>query len=132
MSRFAISPGAASTRTGRLIRLMAASALLTASCATLSPNTATDPNRLPPILAQDEIIQPYTKLGTVEVSRERLGHIDDLKNESDEWAYDALGAEAAKMGADAVILPEVRAEKGTYLFIPSTSIKAKGIAIRFN
>lgn len=119
-------------RTGRLIRLMAASALLTTACATLTPATAPDPNTLPPILSQDEIIRPYTKLGTVEVSRKRLGHIDDLKNEADEWAHDALGAEAARMGADAVIFPEVRAEKGKYILFPSTSIKAKGVAIRFN
>ena len=121
-----------STRSGRIVRLIAASALLSASCATLTPATAPDPNTLPPILAQDEIIRPYTKLGTVEVSRERLGHIDDLKGEADEWALDALGAEAAKMGADAIILPEVRVEKGKYILFPSTSIKAKGIAIRFN
>lgn len=120
------------TLRGRLVRLVAASALLTASCATLNPAPPPDPNTLPPILAQDEILRPYTKIGTVEVSRQRLGHVDDLKNEADEWAHDALGAEGAKLGADAIILPEVRAEKGTYLFFPSTSIKAKGIAIRFN
>lgn len=132
MTRPATVSNSASTRTGRLIRLMAASALLTTACATLTPATAPDPNTLPPILAQDEIMRPYTKLGTVEVSRERLGHIDDLNNEADEWAFDALGAEAAKIGADAIIFPEVRAEKGKYLLVPSTSIKAKGIAIRFN
>lgn len=132
MTRPATAPGPAPTTPGRLVRLMAVFALLTAGCATLAPATAPDPNRLPPILAQDEIIKPYTKLGTVEVSLERLGHIDDLKNQADEWALDALGAEAAKLGADAVILPEVRAEKGNYFLIPSTSIKAKGIAIRFN
>ncbi|CAG0981649.1 hypothetical protein [Geobacter sp.] len=132
MARPTTIPGATTTRTGRLIRLMAASAILTAACATLTPTSAPDPNTLPPILSQDEIFRPYTKLGTVEVSRERLGHIDDLTNEADEWAFDALGAEAAKLGADAIILPEVRAEKGTYLFIPSTAIKAKGIAIKFN
>ncbi|ABB30984.1 hypothetical protein GeomeDRAFT_3079 [Geobacter metallireducens RCH3] len=132
MTRPAPITGSASPRLGRLARLLAASALLTAACATLTPTTALDPNKLPPILAQDEIIRPYTKIGTVEVSRERLGHIDDLKNEADEWAYDALGAEAAKLGADAIILPEVQAKKGSYLFFPSTSIKAKGIAIRFN
>ena len=130
MTRPATASNHAPTRPGRLVRLMAASALLTAACATLSP--APDPNRLPPILTQDEIIRPYTKLGTVEVSLERLGHIDDIRNEADEWAFDALGAEGAKMGADAIILPEIRAEKGKYLLFPSTSIKAKGIAIRFN
>lgn len=131
MARPAAIPGA-TNRPGKLIRLMAASAILTAACATITPTTTRDPNTLPPILSQDEIFRPYTKLGTVEVSRERLGHIDDLTNEADEWAFDALGAEAAKLGADAIILPEVRAEKGTYFLIPSTSIKAKGIAIRFN
>lgn len=132
MSRPATASTSSSNLRGRLVRLVAASALLTAACATLTPATLPDPNTLPPILAQDEIIRPYTKIGTVEVSRERLGHIDDLKNEADEWAHDALGAEGAKLGADAIILPEVRAEKGKYLIFPSTSIKAKGIAIRFN
>ena len=132
MSRPAPAPGSASTRPSRLIRLVAASALLTAACATLTPGTAPNPNRLPPILAQDEIIRPYTKIGTVEVSIERMGHIDDLKNEADEWAHDALATEAAKLGADAVILPDIRASKGKYFLFPSTSIKAKGIAIRFN
>lgn len=102
--------------------------LLLTACAGLYP---TPSDQLPPILAQDELFRPYVKVGTVQVSRERLGHIDDLQDEADDWAYDALGSEAAKMGADAVILPEIRAEKGFYLFFPTTEITAKGIAIRF-
>jgi len=132
MTRPATASTPSSPLRGRLVRLVTASALLTTACATLTPATSPTPNSLPPILAQDEIIRPYTKIGTVEVSRQRLGHVDDLKNETDEWVQDALGAEGAKLGADAIILPEVRAEKGTYLIFPSTSIKAKGIAIRFN
>ncbi|AJE02830.1 hypothetical protein [Geobacter pickeringii] len=101
-----------------------------AACATVPPS-ATNGRELPPILAQDEIFRPYVKLGTVEVTRERFGAIDDLRNEADDWANEALETEAAKLGADAVILPEIRGEKSSYLFFPVTEIKAKGVAIKF-
>ncbi|BDV43902.1 lipoprotein [Geotalea uraniireducens] len=112
----------------RTILCSACLLLLLAACAGLTP---TPSGQLPPILAQDELFRPYVKVGTVEVSRERLGHLDDLQDEADDWANDALASEAAKMGADAVILPEIHAEKSYYLFFPTTEIKAKGIAIRF-
>ena len=111
--------------------LISAIFLLATACATM-PSTATDERELPPILAQDEIFRPYVKLGAVEVTRERMGHVEDLTNEADEWANEALAAEAAKLGADAVVLPEMRAEKNSYLFFPVTTIKVKGVAIRFH
>lgn len=113
-------------------RLLLSMLLLLATACTTMTSTATDERDLPPILAQDEIFRPYTKVGVVEVSRKRMGHIEDLINEADEWANEALGAEAAKVGADAVMLPEMRAQKSIYLIFPITTIKAKGVAIRFN
>lgn len=99
------------------------------ACAT-APSVPEE-REIPPILAQDEIFRPYVKVGTVEVSRKRLGHVDDLTAEADEWAYDALGEEAARMDADAVTLPELRAEKRIYIIFPVTEIRAKGVAIKF-
>ncbi|WP_298273434.1 hypothetical protein [Geobacter sp.] len=104
--------------------------LLTAACAA-APLSATAERELPPILAQDEIFRPYVRIGTVEVSRERFGAVDDLRGEADDWANEALEAEAAKLGADAVILPEIRGERSSYLLFPITEIKAKGVAIKF-
>ncbi|WP_298436653.1 hypothetical protein [Geobacter sp.] len=114
----------------RFSRLLLPLLLLTAACATVPPSATTE-RELPPILAQDEIFRPYVRIGTVEVSRERFGAVDDLRDEADDWANEALEAEAAKLGADAVILPEIRGERSSYLFFPITEIKAKGVAIKF-
>ena len=43
----------------------------------------------------------------------------------------ALRAEAAKIGADAVIFPEVTVELHTYIIFPKSEMKAKGTAIKF-
>lgn len=115
-----------------LSRLLITTLLLLATACATPLHTPTEERDPPPILAQDELFRPYTKVGVVEVSRKRWGHIDDLANEADEWANEALGAEAAKLGADAVMLPEMRAQKNIYLIFPVTTIKAKGVAIRFN
>ena len=48
-----------------------------------------------------------------------------------EWGYTAIRNEAAKMGADAVVLPEVSGRSITYLVIPTTEYRATGVAIRF-
>ncbi|WP_243372970.1 hypothetical protein [Geotalea sp. SG265] len=86
---------------------------------------------LPPLLAQDEVLRPYAKMAVVRVSRERYGTSSELRSDDYEWAYDALRQEAAKIGADAVILPEVNLETASYLLIPSANLNARGIAIRF-
>ncbi|RNC73177.1 MAG: hypothetical protein ED859_00270 [Desulfuromonadales bacterium] len=110
------------------VRLLVFATLMTAACATMQPTTE---RNLPPVLAQDEIFRPYIKLGVVEVSCERAGHPNDIMAEANDWAQDALGAEAAKLGADAIIQPEIRVEKGKYFLFPVTDIKAKATAIRF-
>lgn len=86
---------------------------------------------LPPLLAQDEVVRPYAKLAVVQVTRERFGTSSELRSEDYGWAYEALREEAAKIGADAVILPEVNLEASSYLLFPSAQLNARGVAIRF-
>ena len=97
------------------------------SCSTLPPT-----RDLPPILAQDEIIRTYVKLGRIQASREVYGIVDyQLSPDIREWGLAAIREEAAKMGADAVILPEVTGHTTTYLVMPTTEYRATGIAIKF-
>ena len=85
----------------------------------------------PPILAQDELLRPFKKVGNIEVHRVRYGDKEDLTPADYGWANDALRAEAAKIGADAVILPEVKVEMDTFIFFPKSEITARGTAIKF-
>lgn len=115
----------------RRVLLAGTAAALLAACATI-PQMADETDRdLPPILAQDEIFRPYVKIGTVEVNLKRYGSIEELQREAEEWAHDALSLEASKIGADAVILPEVRIEKETYIIFPVIYVKGKGTAVKF-
>ena len=86
---------------------------------------------LPPVLKQDELLRPYDKVAVLEVKRERYGSPADLSPEDYSWAYDALREQAGRMGADAVILPEVKVELERYILFPTSVITAKGIAIKF-
>ena len=86
---------------------------------------------LPPILAQDELLRPYQKMGVIQVQRERYGSPEDLTPADYNWGYQKLREEAAKIGADAVIFPEIKAELESYIFFPSSEMTAKGIAIKF-
>jgi len=86
---------------------------------------------LPPILAQCEVMRPYDKVADIQVQRERHGFPSDLNQSDYDWAYRALREEAAKLGADAVIYPEVTIESGVDNLIPSIEMRAKGIAVRF-
>jgi len=105
--------------------------LFIGGCALLTGNIPAGRD-LPPILAQDELIRPYTTIGRIQVTREVYGIVDPLMTpEMREWGHAAIRAEAAKMGADAVILPEVTGRSITYLVIPSTEYRATGVAIRF-
>ncbi|QXE89081.1 hypothetical protein KP001_11445 [Geomonas subterranea] len=85
----------------------------------------------PPILTQEELLRPYQKVGTIEVHRVRYGAREDLTPADYNWANDALRAEAAKIGADAVILPEVKVEMDTFIFFPKSEMTARGTAIKF-
>jgi hypothetical protein len=87
---------------------------------------------LPPILSQDELIRPHTKIGRIQITREVYGIVDpQMTPDIREWGYTAIRNEAAKMGADAVVLPEVSGRSITYLVIPTTEYRATGVAIRF-
>ena len=85
----------------------------------------------PPVLNQDELLRPFSKVGVIEVRRSRYGDRSDFSSEDYNWAHDALRAEAAKINADAVIYPEVSVEVHRYLFFPKSEMKAKGTAIKF-
>jgi uncharacterized protein YbjQ (UPF0145 family) len=76
-------------------------------------------------------MRPYQKIGVIEVERERYGSPGDLTAADYNWGYQALREKAAKMGADAVIFPEVKAELQTYILFPTSEMKAKGVAIKF-
>ena len=86
---------------------------------------------LPPVLTQDEVVRPYQKVAVLEVTRERYGSSEDINPGDYEWAYQALREQAAKLNADAVILPEIKVEIRSYILFPSSDIKAKGVAIKF-
>ena len=116
----------------RSMRVLPALALLLAVVITGGCATAKSARLLlPPVLSQDELLRPYQKLAVVEVHRERYGAVQDISPEDYGWAHQALGEEAARMGADAVIFPEVRVELNTYIFFPTSEITARGVAIKF-
>lgn len=100
---------------------------LLSGCAT----TNSGGRELPPLLTQDELLRPYVKLAVVEVNREQFGDVYELKTEDYNWAYQALREEAAKIGADAVILPEIKVEATSYILFPSSIVNGRGIAIKF-
>ena len=107
--------------------LLVCALLFTCGCATMSNHS----EELPPLLAPDELLRPYQKAASIEVRRERYGSPEDLTPADYNWAYQALREEAARIGADAVILPEVKVEQHIYLFFPVSHMKAKGVAIKF-
>lgn len=115
-----------SLKRGLQVLLLLGLVLVAGGCATTAVNV-----NGPPILAQDELIRPYRKVGVIEVRRSRYGDRSDLIPEDYNWARDALRAEAAKIGADAVILPEISVEVHRYIFFPKSEMKAKGTAVKF-
>lgn len=109
-----------------LILLLLVLTLSITGCATTFTGT------LPPILTQDEIACPYNSIGKIQVSRDVYGPFDyNITPAIREWGRDALRAEAGKMGADAVIFPEISGNSFTFIFIPSTEYRAVGEAIKF-
>jgi hypothetical protein len=109
-----------------LFALFVVTCLLT-SCATSLFQVGNDSN-LPPILADDELIRPYSQLGRIQIAVEIYG--PDLPDPK-KWGFRALREEAAKMGADAVVIPEVTSRPTTYLIVPSNEYRATGVAIKF-
>lgn len=86
---------------------------------------------LPPMLTQDELVLPYQKVGVLEVTRERFGSSEVVSSGDYEWAHRALREQAARIGADAVIFPEITVSTKSYLLFPTSDIKVKGVAIKF-
>ena len=84
-----------------------------------------------PILSQDELIRPYTKLGRIQVTRETFWSDYSLSPDIKAWGLAAVRHEAEQMGADAIMLPEVTGRTTTYGIIPSTEYRATGFAIKF-
>lgn len=110
----------------RIFLLLLACSFLV-SCVSISGQVRS----LPPILTQEQLVRPFVKVGMVEVSRDRFGSVEGLSPADYDWAYQALREEAQKVGADAVILPEVRINTASYILFPSSEIIAKAIAIKF-
>jgi len=102
--------------------------LFTGSCSLFGTAKSLE---LPPILAEDELIRPYVKLGRIQVTREVYGSDYMAESAVKEWGFAAIRAEAAKMGADAVISPEVSGRTATFMVLPATEYRAIGVAIRF-
>lgn len=117
------------TNSARLLRLLILLLFIftLTSCAT-TLNYAGDGNNLPPILSQDEVIRPYSSIGRIQISFDLyISKTPDLN----EWGIRALREEAYKMGADAVILPELSSRPAPHLVIPAQEYRAVGVAIRF-
>ncbi len=113
--------------------LLMAVLILLNGCAAVPAFNAGTAN-LPPVMSLEELHQPYKKIGRIQVSRTVYGTDYALSPNLYEWGLDALRREAAKMEADAVILPEISSkELNIFLFpsFPATEYRANGVAIRF-
>lgn len=108
--------------------LLVAALLVACGCASVKVHT----EALPPVLTLDEVLRPYHKVAVIEVHRERYGDVADLHPADYSWANVALQQEAARIGADAVIFPEVKVDTATYILYPTIEIRAKGVAIKFD
>ena len=111
------------------IRAMVAMLLLSgtlSACVSLQTNTV-----MPVVVRADDLAgRGYERIGTVQLSRERFG-VEVLNADDYNWAHAALQAEAGKIGADAILQPELTINEHSFLFIPFTEIKARATAIRF-
>lgn len=84
-----------------------------------------------PILSQDELIRPYIKLGRIQVTREVYGTDYSISPDISAWGLSAVRQEALKLGADAVMLPEITGRTTMSGIIPLTEYRATGFAIKF-
>jgi len=98
------------------------------------PTTGPSNQDLPPVLAQDELLRPYEKMGRIQIIREVYFSDYSLSPSLQEWGLTALREEARKMGADALILPEIESRQITIVMFPAfpaTEYRAAGVAIKF-
>lgn len=104
-----------------------------AACTAIPVSKRESPD-LPPVLAQDELLRSYTKIGRIQIVREVYFHDYALDPNLQAWGLRALREEASKMGADAVIFPEVSSRQLTIVAFPAfpaTEYRAAGTAIKF-
>mgnify|MGYP000893351104 FL=1 len=116
-------------RTCSIILLLA----LFTGCSAI-PTTGPSNQDLPPVLAQDELLRPYEKMGRIQIIREVYFTDYSLSPSLQEWGLAALREEARKMGADALILPEIDSRQITIVMFPAfpaTEYRAAGVAIKF-
>ena len=88
----------------------------------------------PPVLSQDELLRPYVTLGRIQIVREVYFTDYAIDPNLQEWGLQALRAEAEKMDADAVILPEITSRAITIVLFPAfpaSEYRASGVAIKF-
>jgi len=107
--------------------------LILGGCAAL-PIAGTSGN-LPPVMSMDELKQPYSKIGRIQVTRKVYFTDYAMPPLLHEWATSALREEASKLNADAVILPEVTSRQIDIVVFPSfpaTEYRATGVAIKFS
>jgi hypothetical protein len=107
--------------------------LVISACAAVDPFFHGYRPDLPPVLMQDELIRPYVKIARIQVTREfYVVNFDGLMpSDIHEWGIMAIRSEAVKMGADAVIFPEVTGSNSINNVLPSTEYRATGVAIKF-
>lgn len=117
----------------RTIPLLVVLLLAVAGCAAV-PVLPVGTANLPPVMALHELQQPYHKIGRIQVIRKVYAADYAVSPALQEWGLDALRLEAAKMDADAVILPEISSkESSIFIFpvFPATEYRATGVAIKF-
>jgi hypothetical protein len=103
-------------------------------CAAVPVLNNTSTANLPPVMALEELRQPYHKVGRILVTRKVYAADYAVAPTLQEWGLDALRLEAYKMDADAVILPEISSkESNIFIFpvFPATEYRAAGVAIKF-
>lgn len=113
--------------------LLALLMLVTVGCAAIPYSTGSGGN-LPPVMSIDELKQPYTKIGRIQVTRTVYFSDYAPSPNLQEWAVQSLREEAGKLNADAVILPEVTSKQLDIVVFPSfpaTEYRAAAFAIRF-
>jgi hypothetical protein len=111
-----------------LLTVLLLAVTISAGCSTTRSSSRADEL---PILSQDELIRPYIKLGRIQVTREVYGADYAVSPDITAWGLSAVRQEAAKLGADAIMLPEVTGRTTTSGIFPLTEYRATGFAIKF-
>jgi hypothetical protein len=111
-----------------LLVVLVVMSIVSAGCSTTRHSTQADEL---PILSQDELVRPYIKLGRIQVTREVYGTDYSISADITAWGLSAVRQEAVKLGADAVMLPEVAGRTTKSGIFPMTEYRATGFAIKF-